>query len=314
MITETNTMVNIGLAEGLAGKVLLGLLDCERSGEIDKRRKVESLLDFVGENMVLLEDFSFDHGIVGIGWMIAYCAQRQLLLIDSDEILADVDDEIYKYTLNVVSNQNSNNSEILELIDYFKVRLLNANINGLYYRRFSHLECLKLLSDKLCKSLQSTNYFENPLAHSQEISKILLKCSYLMVTCMTEKLFDQPFYSAMEGFADYYENMTSHTLAFDQNISQHIEICLLLCMTAKQYRNPHWVDRFEAYYLILKKELRSPKLETANGYKRIQVMESIYLNPILDSERFAALMNENTSMALLIFYLTNYNQFQLKLF
>ena len=313
MLTIFNKDMKIGLFNGLGRKVLLNLIDSNKTGDLSKREESVFLLDIIGERMSASDDYSFSEGITGIAWMIEYCSQHQLLPINTDEVLEDVDDKIYQYTLSVLSDLKFNCSTILGLVNYFHTRLFSEKTSSHYYRRFTHLECLSLLIDRMKSFLDTVNLMEeNCIGVLKEVAFVLLKFSHLVTTGMSEKDFDEVFYSKIESFVNYYE---SHISNMDKinDVVTILEISQLLCMTARQYYNPHWISIFESYHTKLSKDLIFAAGESSFYPTGISGVHIIYSKPVMDYKILKGLINRYDNMEAFILYLTNYKAFSLSL-
>lgn len=167
--------MNLGLINGLSGKALLLFL----SRKEKNTNKALKLLDHIAENIFFHEDYSFNNGIVGFGWLIAFLHHEKYIDINSDEVLEEVDDQIYKFTLQEVSKEETNADILLGLINYHIIRHRNKNPNEQYYKKFIHQECFNLMVDKLMKYLEKiTDLKKITKEQFHSYCKILLKLSY----------------------------------------------------------------------------------------------------------------------------------------
>ncbi|AMR41980.1 hypothetical protein HZP39_11135 [Elizabethkingia anophelis] len=165
-----------GLINGLSGNALLLFLSQEKKN----RNEGLKLLNIISEEITTSKDYSFDTGITGFGWLVAFLHQEKLIDIDSDDILEDFDDQIYKLTLQELSDQNTNIDTLLGFIDYHIIRHRNKNFNEQHYRKFIHQECINLIVEKL--SILIDYYIsikELSQVQIENCCDILLKFSYL---------------------------------------------------------------------------------------------------------------------------------------
>ncbi|MNR17719.1 hypothetical protein D3C85_1344000 [compost metagenome] len=128
---------------------------------------------------------------------------------------------------------------------------------------------------------------------------------------MNEEFFEEPLYFQMEGFIQYYDRVCENISKEKSGVLDHMEICLLLCMTAKQYSNPYWVVRFESYFDKLQETFFSQGVENFIVYDRLSKMKAIYINPILDYEQFCFLTNSICEVELFVFCVSNYKKIAL---
>lgn len=193
----------------------------------------ETSLDNLIEEAIQENNYSFFDGLLGVGWLISYLTKNDMLEADVDEILYEVDDHIYKMTINAVVKNQLDLDYLLQLISYCHQRLLNVINPKNIYRRFALIESLKLLIDKAC-ILTENHYSSLPV----EKAKFLLKLSYLINTSFFEKDIEVFFYKNIEYLIGHYQKKLPNSFQYeDQNA-----LCYLL-LTSKQYSNPYWVQQ-----------------------------------------------------------------------
>lgn len=151
------------------------------SNEKTRYEEGENLLHTLSEMMSQTDDYSFENGIIGFGWLVAYLHYQQYIDINSDEILEEVDDQVYKYTIQVIASQKDHINSLLEIVDYSIIRHLNKNPHELHYRRFIHYECINLIFDILMYYLE-INLNKKALTPQElrNCSKTLLKFSFCL--------------------------------------------------------------------------------------------------------------------------------------
>lgn len=313
---QTNIYNNsdIGLNHGLAGEAFLYLIMGKKTGNKILQMHGELALDSVGSKLANYSDFSFSNGIVGIGWMIEFCAQNGLLKIDSDDILEDVDDKIYQVTLITLSKNLAEFTEILDLITYYELRLLKKNSGAHYYRRFTHLECLILLIEYCQKKLEINILSKNnDKKHFNEVALVLLKFSHLTSKGFSDTHFEDIFYESMEFFITHFEPLRLLYLEHLPEAPDIVELYMLLCMTARQYNNPYWISELELCYKQLQKEFSSHTNKGSDFCEKIALMELIFHEPVINENLFNSIVGNQKHTELLTFYLSNYQPFSLGL-
>ncbi|MDQ1857276.1 hypothetical protein [Chryseobacterium sp. WLY505] len=220
--------MNVGLINGLSGEALRLFL----SENDTCHKKGLALLDFIAEKIFSCKDYSFENGITGFGWLIAFLHQKKYLNINSDEILEDVDDQIYKITLADLGQDEPSIDKILGLVNYFLMRYRNDNLGENYYRKFAHSECLNLLFNYLI------NYIENCIRDTNITPydfncccKILLKLGYSIEYLSFKNVNDQLIEFHIY-FILFYEAKRITSKDFENEI--YTEGLLYLLMSAKQ--------------------------------------------------------------------------------
>lgn len=212
------------------------------------REENEKLLDIFVEKAIIAEDYTFSTGLMGIGWLIAYLSYHDILQIDVDDILYDFDDNIYKITVNKITNRETKIDELINLITYYQQRLQNKSHKHNFYRKFALTECLMLLVNKLKELLEINDRQLSPY----DLSKVMLKVSYLAITCINEKDIEDIYYKYMENLIYHYTSNHENLTILD------MESLYYLLFSAKQYRNPYWSKSIEGILasITIKNEIR----------------------------------------------------------
>lgn len=194
--------------------------------------KLQVELDNFIAKAIQNDDYTFATGLLGAGWLFAYRHQHRMFAGDIDEFLYDFDDNFYTLAIQKIVKTDSCIDDLLPLIDYYQQRLQNSSISYNFYRRFTLFEMMKLLVDKLisiCLSGRST---------CGEQIRILLKLSYLNLTCLSEKEIEMCYYTKTEELISYYQNLHDLSLEDRENLKW-------LLLTSAQYANPYWVDQIK---------------------------------------------------------------------
>jgi len=199
-----NTLVDVDFLEGLASEILIS------------------------------KDYSFNNGLIGFGWLVGFLIDNNFIEGNADEILEDIDDLIYKLTIRDVLNENIEVYQLLFYITYYQQRI-QYNSSAHFYRRFTHIECLKLLLTKVNNYLDQSSLTSNK--EIEKLTDILLKYSYLMRTCIDETLVEQSFYGSIERLLSFYEQQGTKKV--------NIDSLLKLSIAIRQYRHSIWEKRLK---------------------------------------------------------------------
>ena len=191
-----------------------------------------SLLENWIEKIIEKGTYDFNGGLLGAGWLVTYLIQHNYIEGDADEILEDIDDAIYKLTIQKVLAKETDISSLLHHITYYQQRMQYKS-KAPYYRRFVHLECVKLLLDRLNNTLTETNAINR--SEASLFVDIIFKYTYLVNTTINEELLQEAFYPATEDLISYYESQL--------NIATSIQELAKLYLSVKQYGNPYWEGR-----------------------------------------------------------------------
>ncbi|MFS4471505.1 hypothetical protein [Chryseobacterium sp. T20] len=272
--------MNVGLLNGLSGEVLLLFLNKDKACH----KKGLALLNFIAEKIFSCKDYSFENGIVGFSWLIAFLHQKKYLNINSDEILEDVDDQVYKITFADLGQDEPSIDKILGLVNYFLIRHRNSNVGENYYRKFAHSECLNLLFnylityiEKCIRNTHITPYDFNCCC------KILLKLGYSTEYISFKNVNDQLIEFHIH-FILFYEAKSITSKDFENDI--YTEGLLYLLLSAKQKK-----------YEILEQRL------LYIGQKAGKLFLQHFMYKIYSKEKFDYSLLE---VKQLLFILTNY--------
>ncbi|WP_336702149.1 hypothetical protein [Chryseobacterium indologenes] len=223
--------MNAGLLNGLSGEALRLFLNKNEACH----KKGMALLDFITENIFSCDDYSFENGVTGFGWLIAFLHQEGCLHINSDEILEDVDDQIYKMTLAGLGQDEPSIDQILGLINYFLIRHRNSNVGENYYRKFAHLECLNLLFNYLISYIENCIRDRHITFYEFNICcKILLKLGYSTEYISFKNVNDHLIEFHIH-FILFYEAKIIISKDSEKEMYTEGLLCLLLSAKQKKY-------------------------------------------------------------------------------
>lgn len=145
---EPGLQVN-DIIDGRTRRALIYSIVYRYSGNIVFEAKAQQLLDYIIEQIQNEVQVNFGNGIAGIGWAIEWLAQNKFIDGNTDEILSDLDDEIYKSVIYQKSASLSYYSGALGKALYFYTRYQCENPIRSRYRSIANLECLILQIDEI---------------------------------------------------------------------------------------------------------------------------------------------------------------------
>lgn len=138
-----------GLYSGKAGVVILYFTLFHYTGEKVWEEKAKSLLDEISEQIASVQELNYSQGLAGIGWAIEWIKQNGFMEINTDEVLEDIDDILYKAVLFAQDKTISLSAGTLGKAVYFLKRFESKNPGTHRYKTISHQECLVLLTDEI---------------------------------------------------------------------------------------------------------------------------------------------------------------------
>ncbi|MEO5991059.1 MAG: lanthionine synthetase LanC family protein [Ferruginibacter sp.] len=144
---------NNGLFYGNAGEVILLYLLSKKFKDPLLSERAAILLNSIADNIADVESLNFDNGLAGIGWAIECIAQNNFLEMNTNEILEEIDDVLYKSVLYNSDDNISLANGLLGKFNYFLSRFKSRNQNTHRLKNIFHEECLILLTDDLNEKL-----------------------------------------------------------------------------------------------------------------------------------------------------------------
>jgi hypothetical protein len=146
---------NFGLLYGQTGLCIIYFLLSDLFPDTDFSERANHLLNKISDNISIVEQLDFENGLAGIGWGIEWMVQNGYIQADTNEVLEDLDDELYKTVTCLKSPNISLKNGTIGKAMFFYKRLMSQNQPDIYnrYRNICNLECLVLLIDEMKENL-----------------------------------------------------------------------------------------------------------------------------------------------------------------
>jgi hypothetical protein len=154
---EYDCIHNYGLHDGKTGLIIIYFKLFELSENSIYETKARLLIDDLSEHIETVNDTSYEHGLAGIGWAIEWLAQNRFIEADTNDVLADMDDELYKSVVYAEPLKVPGLPLFIGKGLYFYRRLLSKNKDTDRYRMLCIQECLNLMIDEVCRILTGQN-------------------------------------------------------------------------------------------------------------------------------------------------------------
>ncbi|RQO69447.1 hypothetical protein DBR43_15310 [Pedobacter sp. KBW06] len=153
LLEKISQSASMGLHEGKMGAALCYFKQYRITKDKAYLNKGKKLLKYVAENIGGIESCDFSNGLPGIGWGIEWLVQNKYMKADTNVVLSDVDDEIYRLVLfSKADKLNLANGTLARLLYCYK-RITHRNKSGDFYRDTVLTECLILCIDELFESI-----------------------------------------------------------------------------------------------------------------------------------------------------------------
>lgn len=150
-----------GLFKGKAGDIILYFSLFRYTSKKLWEEKAKELLNELSAQIADVQELNYANGLAGIGWMVEWVKQNGFLDINTDEVLEDVDDTLYKAVLYGRDKTISLNDGSLGKAAYFLKRYESRNKDTHRYKIISIQECLVLLTDEIGERLTGENSLLN---------------------------------------------------------------------------------------------------------------------------------------------------------
>jgi hypothetical protein len=138
-----------GLWKGVMEKVILFHILHQHTGCQEWRVLAENWMDSLTARIDSVEEMGFADGLSGIGWGLEWLAQSGCLKGNTDSLLEDFDDMLYKVALYAPDPVLSLKDGTLGKISYFLKRYQSINPGTHRYKIICLQECLVVLSDEV---------------------------------------------------------------------------------------------------------------------------------------------------------------------
>lgn len=152
---EEITTQNYGLYHGRSGLAMVYFVIYTITGEKKYFIKGQNLIEELTDNISNVEGLDLDKGLAGIGWAVEWFIENKFVEGNSDELLEDLDDELYKRVIYSKSENLSLENGTIGKALYFYKRLCAKNPNVSRFRNLCNQESLVLLIDEIGETLLS---------------------------------------------------------------------------------------------------------------------------------------------------------------
>lgn len=287
-------MINIGLYTGSTGSLLAHLL-MNKYGHMKNQAKISKCIAEITDNIHLINDLSFENGITGIGWALEWCAQHYLLDINSDEVLADIDDLLYRNTVYSLKHTVSLN-ELIGCANYFYRRALSHNKGQNRFRHICHRECLFLVVEDIERKRKIFMRDEclDRIAYMRFLSTYFLLLSKLLM--LSDKKIEAEFHNVSYLIQNDILKTLHDVVSADRNsidmplLYAAAKLHELFLNVAKRTRQDYWYAREQIYTSEFKRIISMQKKDDRNTLDELILCALHYLR-VANKPTFLILSN-----------------------
>ncbi|QES88732.1 lanthionine synthetase LanC family protein [Rhizosphaericola mali] len=285
---------HIGLFDGIGGEsILLFLLSKCDSESINKQRAQQSL-DIISDNIDSMERLNFSDGLAGIGWMVEWIVQNGFLEFNTNEVLEDIDNTLYKSVIYSSDNNISLARGTIGKILFFWSRYRSKNPSTHRLKNIFQEECLVLLTDDLYEHLCG----ENAIFHKKKLSSddvinlghVIYFLSNFLWTKINEPTIENTLYGAMNFIMEIIdknigdEDFNSIEVT---EIDDYLFLSSCFYLAGKNHQLNFWQQKGIKYASYFKDMLKQKDVNYLSG--------NIILSSMILDNQIATLENVNYS-------------------
>lgn len=153
----------LGLYTGKAGLAIAYFLLAKVYNHDTNTEKGEQLLIDIMRNINLINNTNFTTGLKGIGWSIEFISQRNFVKVNTDKVLYDFDDLLFKQVSCFKSKSLALEDGLLSTAYYFYLRILAQNERTQPYRQILNDRCLIFLIDEIKEFIYEDKTFNSKI-------------------------------------------------------------------------------------------------------------------------------------------------------
>lgn len=207
------------------------------------------ILNGISDDIESFSNLNFSDGLTGIGWGIEWLSQNSFIDVNTDEILSDFDDTIYKSVLFSGTRALSVSTGTLGRLLYFINRYSSKNHATHRFRRIPIRECIVLLSDEVLDKVQAISALALEGKPLSERTLVDLGHAFFILKKLTSLKVNLPtVLDALSVLTSVVDNLFSPVLSACQLYDRDSLVFLLIC--CKIYassNNTLWSSRIDQY-------------------------------------------------------------------
>ena len=290
-----NNTLSLGLLNGDSGMAIIYYLLAKDTGNKDYKEKGLQLLNQISDNINSTKDLRFADGLAGIGWAVEWLVQNELLSdTNTDEVLEDVDDILYKSVVYSKDEYISLLDGTLGKIAYFLKRELSSNPNTHRFQRICLQECLVILTDDLADKitqgrLLTTIKLDHPISEPEALLRIIdLGTLVTMISgfpniniqSVERTLYDVINYIEL-GLSKAVIDLASKAITNKERDYYHNILYLAICyfIAGKKHNHNFWQEQANGYIELLCNKIEE---DNNNDISEYQLLKKLSLYTLLN--------------------------------
>lgn len=298
--------VPIGLADGKMGNCIYLYYTSRITNNNEYEQKAEFLISKLFEQIINTKVFDIKNGLAGIGLGIDHLIENKFLEGDTNIVLKDIDDELFKQICNTNILNSQDLSLQLQLIYYFSIRMKTQrkNSENEYLFREAIINAINFISEKICQFFEDEPISFNIENISIQSLLVLNKCGGLYRNKVNRILKDLspnilskiPVLHANKLYLLYAMNKINkknETKGWDEHIKLLLRELSMENIIENELTNEiYFSNGLSAIYILLSNLGKYFTLNQTYKYKKIiidKIEHSPIWNKLLDDENYLKL-------------------------
>lgn len=285
LLKNANGINNIGLLNGKMGISIYFFHLAKVTESNEHQMFAENLIESIYREInsgIFIPDF--ENGLAGVGWGIEYCDQQGHIDSDTDLILSEIDNRLYKF---LVGNQKLSlgvNQGVIGYILYCLVRFERTETSNDRSNNYVFKRLLIELVNRIGECVEDRAFIsEEPLLF--DITWDLPICLIVLAEVRKLGIYDSKIDRVLE-------HLSPLVLSLCPRLHSH-QIFLLLGMEVvhKQVQLPNWsrhIEHLKQKFLIpelLKQDFKDQHLYWLDGISGVSLLARLYYQLVQD-DRF----------------------------
>lgn len=237
--------MDLSLYTGKTGTAIAYFLLAQINNHSTNHQKGEDLLIEVMTNLNYITNTKFTTGLTGIGWAIEFMSQKEMIKVNTDKVLYDFDDLLFKQVSCYKSKSLSLDEGLLGTAYYFYYRILAQSQRVMPYRQILNDRCLIFLIDEIKEFLYEDKTFNSTIT-AEHIDDKTLAQTFIFIYLCKQKGIDIEACNKMLWDLKVY--ITNKFLSDKNSASQHPYLLEAFRQIAKQTNDVNMLSHLENIY------------------------------------------------------------------
>ena len=248
-----------GLFKGKAGAIILYFSLFRYTGNNLWEEKAKLLLDKLSAEIADVQELNYGDGLAGIGWMVEWVKQNGFMDINTDEVLEDIDDTLYKAVLYARDKTISVCDGSLGKAAYFLKRYEGRNKDTHRYKIISHQECLVLLTDEISERLTGESGLLDQLKEGNilpgenliKIGQAMIFLSKVLFHKINAEVVEKTLYTLIKYtdiLFDGHKKESNKSSEVPEPIESRLYLAFAYYMTGYKLEYKVWQEKGQQYF------------------------------------------------------------------